>query len=107
MNDERRVVITGLGMLSPLGIGATTFWDALIDGRSGIGPITRFDASGLPSRIAGEVPPFKIADFIPKTHRKSVKLMSRDIELAVAAASQDDNPPDEGYLPESVEGELF
>ena len=84
--DERRVVITGLGVVSPFGIGVGPFWDALMDRRCGIGPTSVFDASALPSRIGACVPPFKPADFVPKTYRKSVKLMSRDIELAVAVA---------------------
>ena len=52
---SRRVVITGLGMVSPLGIGNKENWDALIEGRSGIGPITRFDATDYPCKIAGEL----------------------------------------------------
>jgi|ERR1051326_2368712 3-oxoacyl-[acyl-carrier-protein] synthase II len=54
----RRVVITGLGVIAPNGIGKTAFWDACVAGRSGIRCITQFDASVLPTRIAGEVPDF-------------------------------------------------
>ena len=86
MNRDARVVVTGLGVASPLGIGIGPFWDALMEGRNGIGPIKAFDASSLPSRIGGEVPPFRPGDYVPRTYRKSLKLMSRDIELAVAAA---------------------
>ena len=52
---ERRVVVTGLGLLTPIGIGVEQVWNAALAGKSGIGPITRFDAKDLPSRIAGEV----------------------------------------------------
>jgi len=88
MNSETRVVITGLGVASPLGIGIAGFWDALIDQRIAVAPIKAFDASTLPTRVGGEVPAFRAADFVPKTYRKSVKLMSRDIELAVVAAHE-------------------
>jgi 3-oxoacyl-[acyl-carrier-protein] synthase II len=56
--SRRRVVVTGLGIVSPVGIGVTAAWSAIVAGRSGIAPITRFDASGFPSRIAGEVKDF-------------------------------------------------
>jgi len=56
MNRRNRVVITGMGVLAPNGIGLDAFWESLLAGRSGIGPITLFDASDLRSRIAGEVP---------------------------------------------------
>ena len=52
---KRRVVVTGLGVISPLGIGTDATWQGLIEGRSGIGPITKFDATAYPARIAGEV----------------------------------------------------
>lgn len=84
--SERRVVITGLGVAGPLGLGASATWDALNAGRVGIGPYTAFDASALPSRAAAEVPDFKLADYIPKTYRKSAKVMSRDIQIAVVSA---------------------
>lgn len=88
MNRERRVVITGMGAVSPLGIGIAALWDGLMDGRCGLSPVRSFDASGLPSRVAGHVPAFTTTDYVPKAYRKSVKLMSRDIELAVVAAYQ-------------------
>jgi 3-oxoacyl-[acyl-carrier-protein] synthase II len=58
MLTRRRVVITGVGIVAPNGIGKDTFWASLIAGKSGIGPVTLFDATGLPSRIAGEVKAF-------------------------------------------------
>lgn len=79
----RRVVITGIGVVSPLGCGNTKNWDALVNGRSGIGPITRFDASPLPVRIAGEVKDFNPEDFIDK---KEIKKMDLFIQFALAAS---------------------
>jgi 3-oxoacyl-[acyl-carrier-protein] synthase II len=69
---KRRVVITGLGIVSPVGIGIKEAWDNLLKGVSGIGPITKFDASALPTRIAGEVKGFNSADWMhPKETRRS------------------------------------
>jgi 3-oxoacyl-[acyl-carrier-protein] synthase II len=82
----RRVVITGIGIISPIGIGSAAFWANLIEGKVGVRRIERFDPSGFPSQIAGEVPPYKIGDYVPKSYRKATKLMARDIELAVVAA---------------------
>ncbi len=86
MPAKRRVVVTGLGVATPIGIGIEPFWDALVRGESGIRPIESFAASGLPSRIGGELPPFQLGDHIPKSYRKSAKVMSRDIVIAVVAA---------------------
>jgi 3-oxoacyl-[acyl-carrier-protein] synthase II len=82
----RRVVITGIGVISPLGIGVKAFWENLLAGKVGVQKITAFDPSGFPSQIAGEVPPFKVGDYVPKSYRKATKVMARDIELAVVAA---------------------
>jgi 3-oxoacyl-[acyl-carrier-protein] synthase II len=79
----RRVVVTGLGLVTPLGIGVEANWEALVAGRSGIGPITRFDASGLPARVAGEVREFDPERFI---ERKDVKKMDIFIQYVLAAA---------------------
>ena len=79
----RRVVITGLGMVSPLGLGVQTNWDALIQGKSGIGPITRFDASAYACRIAGEIRGFNPEDWVSK---KDVKKMDLYIHYAMAAS---------------------
>lgn len=78
----RRVVITGVGAVSPLGIGNAANWDALIAGRSGIGPITRFDASAMPVQVAGEITDFNPEDFIDK---KEIKKMDLFIQYAMAA----------------------
>src|SRR5205807_1415510 len=82
----RRVVVTGIGVISPIGIGAKPFWENLITGKSGVQRITAFDPAGFPSQIAGEVPAYKIGDYVPKSYRKATKVMARDIELAVIAA---------------------
>ncbi|MDX2198923.1 MAG: beta-ketoacyl-[acyl-carrier-protein] synthase family protein [Phycisphaerae bacterium] len=85
--SARRVVITGLGPITPIGCGAEPFWTALLEGRSGIQPIAAFDASGFDSRIGGEISQIKnVNDFVTKPYRKAGKIMARDIELAVAAA---------------------
>jgi len=79
----RRVVITGVGLISSVGIGTEANWDALCAGRSGIGPITRFDASLHSSRIAGEVKGFDPLDFVAK---KEVKKIDTFIQYAIAAS---------------------
>src|SRR5215218_5705223 len=82
----RRVVITGIGVISPIGIGSKAFWDNLVAGEVGVRRIQAFDPGGFSSQIGGEVPPFKIGDYVPKSYRKATKVMARDIELAVVAA---------------------
>jgi 3-oxoacyl-[acyl-carrier-protein] synthase II len=82
----RRVVVTGVGIVSPLGIGSRAHWEGLIAGRSAVKRIASFDPSGFPSQLAGEVPAYKIGDYVPKSYRKATKVMARDIELAVIAA---------------------
>jgi 3-oxoacyl-[acyl-carrier-protein] synthase II len=82
----RRVVITGLGVVSPIGIGAKAFWENLLAGACGIRRIAQFDPDGFACQIAGEVPAYKIGDYVPKSYRKATKVMARDIELAVIAA---------------------
>jgi 3-oxoacyl-[acyl-carrier-protein] synthase II len=79
---RRRVVVTGVGLISPLGIGTQANWEALCAGRSGIGPITHFDASQFSARIAGEVKGFDPLQFIDK---KDVKKMDVFIQFAIAA----------------------
>jgi 3-oxoacyl-[acyl-carrier-protein] synthase II len=80
---KRRVVVTGLGMISPLGVGNQATWQGLIEGRSGIGRITKFDASAYACQIAGEVRGFNAEDYIEK---KEVKKSDTFIHYAVAAA---------------------
>jgi len=80
---RRRVVVTGVGLISPLGIGTEANWAALVDGRSGIGPITHFDAADFSARIAGEVKHFDPLQFIEK---KDVKKMDVFIQFALGAS---------------------
>jgi 3-oxoacyl-[acyl-carrier-protein] synthase II len=82
----RRVAVTGLGVVAPNGIGKEAFWDACVRGRSGIGPIRCFDASGHPVHVAGEVPEFDVTAYVPSAHRKSLKIMGRAARFGVAAA---------------------
>ena len=83
MKRRRRVVVTGLGAVAPNGIGAGAFWSNLVAGRSGVGPISLFDASAYPCRIAGEVRDFKPQQFMLPAR---VKHCGRFSQLAVAAA---------------------
>jgi 3-oxoacyl-[acyl-carrier-protein] synthase II len=85
--SSARVVITGLGTVSPLGLTVGDMWDGLCAGRCGISKITAFDPAGFDCQLAGQVPDYKIQQYVPKSHRKAVKLMSKDIELAVIAAN--------------------
>src|SRR5688500_18100694 len=82
----KRVVVTGVGAISPIGIGAEVFWENLLAGKVGVRRIEAFDPGGFASQLAGEVPPYKIGDYVPKSYRKATKVMARDIELAVVAA---------------------
>jgi len=82
----RRVVISGLGSISPHGVGTQPFWNALLEGKSSVTPLTKFDPGAFDSRVGGQIPPFKTADHVPKSYRKATKIMARDIELAVVAA---------------------
>ena len=83
-NMERKAVITGMGMVTPLGIGKEENWKNLISGKSGIGPISRFDPKDLSIDIAGEVKDFKASKLIKD--RKAVKLSFHSVHLAIVAA---------------------
>jgi len=80
---ERRVVVTGMGLVTPLGIGIDETWSALIAGKSGVGEITRFDVSDYGTKIAAEVKGFQAEDFMPK---KEAKRTETFIAYAIAAA---------------------
>ena len=103
MSAPREVVITGLGVVSPIGIGCGPFWDALEAGTSGIRLVDLFDASSLSVRFGGQVP-----DFDPKLYvrpRKSLKVMSREIQLGFAAADLAVN--DAGIVAGGIEPDRF
>ena len=80
---KRRVVVTGIGLVTPLGIGTEQTWSALLNGQSGVGPITRFDASDQASQIAAEVKGFNPEDWFEK---KQAKNLDAFVQYAVAAA---------------------
>jgi 3-oxoacyl-[acyl-carrier-protein] synthase II len=82
--NKRRVVVTGLGLLTPLGVGVKKSWEGLIAGNSGIKKITRFDASSFQTQIAGEVDSFNPEEYI---ELKEIKKMDRFIHFALAASS--------------------
>jgi len=84
MIKRNRVVVTGMGVLAPNGIGLEAFWESLLAGRSGIGPITLFDASALKSQIAGEVKNFDPAQYIEPELKP--RRMARHTQFAYAAA---------------------
>jgi 3-oxoacyl-[acyl-carrier-protein] synthase II len=83
MLTKRHIVVTGIGLISPVGIGTEPTWQALLRGQSGIAPITLFDAGGYPTTFAGEVKGFVPEDFVD---RKDVKKTGRFIQFALAAA---------------------
>ncbi len=80
---HRRVVVTGLGVVSPVGIGVDTFWNSLMEGRSGVGRITTFDPSALDTQIAAEVPDFDPTDFMD---RKEARRNDRFVQFGYAAS---------------------
>ncbi|MGE3409611.1 MAG: beta-ketoacyl synthase [Pirellulales bacterium] len=84
MNSHQEAVITGVGVVSPIGIGRDVFWRSLVEGQSGVRPLSEIKAPEMPVWIGGEV-----RDFDPKDriNRKSLKVMSRDIQMAVVAAA--------------------
>ncbi len=81
----RRVVVTGIGIVSPIGIGVEENWNSLKEGRSGVGPITHFDASSLPSKIAGEVKNFSPEKWLPPRDAKRLPLF---LQYAAVAAQE-------------------
>ncbi len=94
-----RVVITGIGIVAPNGIGRREFCDAIFEGRSGVDYIQSFDTSGLNIKIAGEVKNFDVLPYLGE-HKKNLKLMSRAVRFAVGAAAMavDDSGLDTGHM---------
>lgn len=90
LSSKRRVVITGLGLVSPLGIGLDAYWSALAEGRGGVAKLRAFEVDGLPNDVGGEVTKFDPKSLAISKHRKplarNLRVMARDIQLAVAAA---------------------
>ena len=80
-----RIVITGLGAITPLGNSVQETWEGLVAGRSGVGPITTFDASEYPSRVVGAVKGFDATEYIPF---KEARRMARSSHMAIATATQ-------------------
>jgi len=100
MTRERRVVVTGLGAMTPLGLTLEETWQGLVAGRSGVGPITQFDASECPSRIAGELKGFSATDYVDaKEARRMARCCQVSIGMAQAALA------DAGLAPPLADGE--
>ncbi len=88
MPKHNRVVVTGMGVIAPNGIGLDAFWDSLIHGRSGVGPITHFDASSFKSRIAGEVKGFRAAGL----HRSEIQTEADGAPHPIRLRRDEDGP---------------
>jgi 3-oxoacyl-[acyl-carrier-protein] synthase II len=87
--SQRRIVVTGLGLLSPVGNTVAAGWDSICNGRSGIGPVTEFDVSKMKTRIAGEIRDFEVTDFVPgKEARRYDKFMHYGLAAAQEAMSE-------------------
>src|SRR5438445_427066 len=99
---ERRVVVTGIGLVTPLGIGTKQTWEAAIAGKSGVGPITRFDAKDLPCRFAGEVKGFDPAAFMDKKEARRNDLFIQFGLAATQLALVDAGLPTDSPLGERV-----
>jgi beta-ketoacyl-acyl-carrier-protein synthase II len=91
---ERRVVVTGIGVVSPIGIGKEEFWNSLVEGKSGIGLITRFDASNYKSKIAGEIKNFEPIHYLKPKEIRKTDLFSQYAIAATKEAVKDANLED-------------
>ena len=85
--ERRRVVVTGMGVVSPVGIGVDAFWNALLSGKSGVTPITEFDATDFPVKIAGEVKDFDPVKYVGD--KKTVRHMDRNCLLYTSPSPRD------------------
>src|SRR2546430_9584551 len=83
--SKRRIVVTGLGVVSPVGSTVQSAWDAILRGQSGIGPVTRFDVSAFPVRIGGQVRDFDVSQYIST---KEARRMDEFMQYGVAAGVQ-------------------
>jgi 3-oxoacyl-[acyl-carrier-protein] synthase II len=99
-NGQPRVVVTGMGVVTPLGLDVQSTWDGMVAGRSGVGPITQFDPSRLTTRIAGEVKGFDCSNVLD---RKDQRRNDRYVQLALVAARQ---AMDQAGLPAHLDGDL-
>lgn len=84
--SARRFVITGLGLMTPLGLDADTTWQGIRQGKSGVGPIRAYDPAGLPIRIAGELPGFVARNYGDKVYKRNLNKMARTLQIAAAIA---------------------
>jgi 3-oxoacyl-[acyl-carrier-protein] synthase II len=82
--ERRRIAVTGIGPVTPIGTGVEDFWAAMVAGKSGAGPITRFDATDFKSKVAAEIHGFEITDYLPA---KNARRLDRFSQLAYAAAT--------------------
>jgi 3-oxoacyl-[acyl-carrier-protein] synthase II len=100
MSANRRVVLTGIGVVTSIGLEAASFWDGLKREQCGIKPICAFDPAPLKTRFAGEIPEFDAKRYLSKEGRKSLRVMARSIQMAVAAAqlAVDDSRVDKAKL---------
>ena len=103
--DRRRAVLTGFGVLSPIGSTPAAFWDALVAGTRGVKRIRTFDSSALSCQIAGEIPDFVAKSVIEKTYRKELKAMGRTVQLGTVASQY--AMQDAGLVKGSVTPERF
>ena len=86
--SKRRVVVTGLGIISPVGSTVKSAWDAIVSGQSGIGPITKFDVSAFPVRFGGSVRDFDITQYItPKDARRMDEFMHYGVAAGIQAVT--------------------
>jgi 3-oxoacyl-[acyl-carrier-protein] synthase II len=86
VSSKRRAVVTGISILTSIGLDLASFWESLRQGQSGVRTIQSFDPSGLPVRIAGEIVGFEAKNYVDKKDRKNLRMMARSIQLAVAGA---------------------
>src|SRR3954468_6291167 len=81
--NSRRIVLTGFGVISPIGTGPDIFWQTLLAGTPAVHTITRLDPQHLPSRMAGEVRDFSAKSLIEKSYRRTLNAMARTVEFGV------------------------